>query len=196
MSRNVLSKAIGVIVVLFAAFGGFLSGIAPPEEADAKFAVGLSSFLALIILLAIAALAKKKHSREWIIAACVLFVIAVPSAFLYWSNSVDYTFEYPPGSGRADHVAGDQLTPEARAYKGIHTGLSNAQLLARFGGLENMQKVWLPESIRTARTKLIGCYLLMVLMIASALFALTEGALGGGGVRAQGKARSRRSNIS
>ncbi len=178
MNKDVLVKGIEIIGVLFAAFGGFLTGIAPPQASDARFAVGLSSFLSLILLFAIAALAKSKHRKAWIVASGLLFATAVAGGFLYWSNSVAYTFEYPPGNKRLDHIAGVDLTPEAKEYKQHHESISNAQLLAKFGGLENISRVWSAESIRQARTKLITSYLILVLAIASSIFALTEGALG------------------
>jgi hypothetical protein len=173
MNRDVLIKGIEIVGVLFAAFGGFLAGIAPPEEADARFAVGISSFLALIILFIVAALSKKKYRGAWILTAACLFVIAVGAAYYYKTTYDDLTFEYPPGS----HVAGTELTPEAREYKQRHEGLSNAQLLARFGGLPNKGKVWPEASVNSVRAKLIISYVVLVLAIASAVFALTEGVL-------------------
>jgi hypothetical protein len=173
MNRSILIKGIEIVGVLFAAFGGFLAGIAPPEEADARFAVGISSFFALIILFIVAALSKKKYQKIWIIAAACLFVIAVGAAYYYKTTYDALTFEYPPGN----HVAGTELTPAARDYLRQHEGLSNAQLLARFGGLQNKGKVWPEASVNSARAKLIGSYVVLVLSIAAAIFASTVSSL-------------------
>lgn len=177
MNRNVLVKGIEIVGILFAAFGGFLAGIAPPQAADAKFAVGISSFLALIILLTIAILSKKKYQKAWIIAAVALFIAAIGAAYHYKTNYDTLTFEYPPGSTRVEHIAGTELTPRAKDYKLKNGGISNAQLIAKFGGLENKGKVWTEESVNSARTKLITSYVVLVLTIIAAVFALTEGAL-------------------
>jgi NADH:ubiquinone oxidoreductase subunit 3 (subunit A) len=177
MNRNILIRGIEVIGILFAAFGGFLAGIAPPQAADAKYAVGISSFLALIILLTAATLSKKKYQKAWIIAAIALFIAAIGAAYYYKITYDALTFEYPPGSTQVEHITGTELTPRAKDYKQKNNGISNAQLLARFGGLENKGKVWTEESVNSARTKLIASYVVLVLAIAAAIFALTEGAL-------------------
>jgi hypothetical protein len=166
MNNNLLIKGIEVIGVLFAAFGGFFVGIAPPQAADAKFAVGLSSFLALIALFFISALSKKRYRKMWLI-----------SAYFYKKTYDALTFGYPPGSTQVEHIAGTELTKDAQEYKQKNPTISNAQLLAKFGGLENKGEVWPEESISRARTKLIGSYVFLVLAIASAIFALTEGVL-------------------
>jgi nicotinamide riboside transporter PnuC len=177
MNNSLLVKGIEIVGVLFAAFGGFLVGMAPPQAADAKFAVGLSSFLALIILFIISALAKRKYRRAWLIIAGVLAFVILFAGYYYKTNYDALTFEYPPGSTQVEHIAGTELTQEAREYKESHPGISNAQLLAKFGGLENKGEVWMEESVSKGRTKLIGIYVFLVLAIASAIFALTEGVL-------------------
>ena len=179
-NRNLLVKGIEVIGILFAAFGGFLVGIAPPQAGDAKFAVGISSFLALIVLFTIVSLAKKKHRKLWIIAGLCLFVIAIAAAYYYKSVNDELTFEYPPGNNRVEHIAGIQKTEQAQKYANDHQGISNAQLLAKFGGLENKGKVWPDDSVNTARRKLISSYVILVLAIAGSIFAFVEGALGVG----------------
>ena len=77
MNQSLLTKGIEIVGALLAAFSGFLIGIAPPQAADAKFAVGISSFLSLIILFIIVALTRqrKKYRRVWIVAGICLLVI-------------------------------------------------------------------------------------------------------------------------
>lgn len=177
MDRSILTKGIEIVGVLFAAFGGFLAGIAPPQEADARFAIGISSFLALIILFMIAGFTGKRYRRVWIITAASLFIVAAGTAYYYKTNYDVLTFAYPPGSTHIEHIAGSELTEAAKKYKQQHEGISNAQLLAQFGGLENRGKVWPDASVNSARTKLIISYVILVLAIAGAIFALTEGVL-------------------
>ena len=178
MNNNILVKGIEVIGVLFAAFGGFLVGIAPPQAADARFAVGISSFLALIILFIISALSKRKYKKWWLISGGILFIVILFAAYYYKTNHDALTFEYPPGSTKVEHIAGTELTQDAKEYKKENPGISNSQLLADFGGLPNKTMVWQEDSISTARTRLIGSYVLLVLAIAAAIFALIEGVLG------------------
>jgi len=180
LNQTLLVKGIEIVGLLFAAFGGFFAGIAPPQAADARFAVGLSSFLALIILFIVAAASRKtkKARRVWLIVGCVLFVVAILSAYHYKTSYDQLTFEYPPGAAAVEHVAGTELTPEALEYQQSHPGLSNSQLLAKFGGLKNKGEVWPAASVNRARIKLIGSYLVLVLAISGAIFSLTEGVLG------------------
>jgi TRAP-type uncharacterized transport system fused permease subunit len=194
MTKNILVKGIEIVGILFAAFGGFLAGVAPPQAADARFAVGVASFFALIILFIIASVTKRKHRKNWIITAGVLFIVSIVSAFYYWSNSLELTFEYPPGSAQTAYISGTELTPNAREYVQQHQDTSKAKLLAMFGGLPNLSKVWPDESVKRARTKLIASYVLLVLSIASTIFALTEGVFSVGGsfnVKAQSRSGGR-----
>ena len=180
MNQTFLTKGIEIIGVLFASFGGFFAGIAPPQAADSRFAVGISSFLALIALLLIAGVSKQKKLRKvWLVAACGLSVIVVIAAIYYKTSSDALTFGYPPGSTVVEHIAGTELTAAAREYKEQNEGLSNAQLLAKFGGLQNKEEVWSAASVNHARRKLIVSYMVLVLSISAAIFSLTEGVLGG-----------------
>ena len=180
MNRNVLAKAIEIIGVLFAAFGGFLGGIAPPGEADARFAVGIASFLALIILLTIAALAKQVSRERWIVAAAIAFVFTIASAAWYWHDFKKYAFAFPPENKTRNEIAGTEMTPGA-ALKQKEHHYSNAALLDEYGGRDFKNDVWPEEAVDKACARLIASYVLLVLSIATAIFSLTEGAIGGDG---------------
>jgi len=179
LNQNILIKAIEVVGVLFAAFGGFLVGIAPPQAADARFAVGISSFFALIILLLVSSLAKKKNVRAWIMAAICSLLVAAAAAYYYRSVYYSLTFEYPPGNTQVEYVAGTELTLEAQKQKRDNPTISNAELVAGFGGLPFRNRVWPEASVNDARKKLIFTYVILVIALASAIFSLTEGILGG-----------------
>jgi hypothetical protein len=176
MRKGLVTKAVEVVGVLFAAFGGFLGGIAPPQDADAKYAVGISSFLALIILLWIAAVSKTSLSRWWTTLALVLLVIAAIAAYGYKRDYDALAFEYPPGKRTVEHIAGMDLTPRAAEKMREDPTLSNSQLLTKFGGLPSVGKVWTENSIERARMRLTVGYVVLVLSLAGAVFSLTEGA--------------------
>jgi hypothetical protein len=178
MNRNVLATAIEIVGVLFAAFGGFLGGIAPPGEADSRFAVGIASFLALIILLIIAAMAKGTERRHWIVVGAVFFVVSIGAAGWYWHDFRVYAFPFPPESVKSNEIAGTEMTASAATEK-ENGNLSNGQLLDTFGGREFKHDVWPEAAVNKACARLIMSYVLLVLSFATAIFALTEGALGG-----------------
>src|SRR6266851_1024902 len=111
-----LATFIQVVVFLFAAFGGFLKNIAPPAQTNPKFAVGLSSFLVLILLLIVSAVAagspEKKARKTWITVGGVLFLVAITAGILYpWTlDKLTYAYPPPPDAPEAWHVNGWELT--------------------------------------------------------------------------------------
>jgi hypothetical protein len=179
-TRAILTKAIEVIGFLFAAFGGFLANIAPPEGQDASYAVGITSFLALIILLFASAIAKnlpvRKFKKIWLIAAAVFFCSALASAFWYKHNLDRLTFAFPPEAIKAQYIKGTEMTPEAKEFQ-ERTKKSDSAVVAAFGGLSKREQVWPIESIQRARLILTVSYSVLVLSLASSIFSLTEGIL-------------------
>jgi uncharacterized membrane protein len=175
-SRQVLVRAVEVVAFLFAAFSGFLKGIAPPEEATAGFSIGIASFLALCILLLLSTRVKKKsrtaERKLWVRIAGVLAIVALAAGLLYWYNRNRLTFSYPPENPQAEYIAGTQYTSGAAAL--AVRQLSSSQIVAQFGGLPNRHIVWSPDSIERARMILITNYLLFVLSIAGAVFSSVE----------------------
>jgi hypothetical protein len=178
-TKEILATAVEVISFLFVAFSGFLTKIAPPE-ADATFAIGISSFFALIVLLFAKALSKKlprqKYIFAWCIAALACFVAAVSSGFAYKGYTDRLTFAFPPGSIKAEYIKGTEMTPLARSYQS-RTGKTDAEVVAAFEGPANRDKVWFPQSIQRSRQILTANYVVLVLTMAGAIFALTEGVL-------------------
>jgi hypothetical protein len=178
MNQAVLLRGIEIVTFLFAAFGGFLTGMAPPNATEARFAVGIGSFLSLFALLFISAVARRRPSRaqvrRWLAAAVILALGAVGSAWLYKDLFDRLTFAYPPESTTVNQIAGAELTAEAAAYLHANANLTKAQLLARFGGLENKTRVWPEDSLKTAASKLIATYIVFVVTLAGSLFAIIE----------------------
>jgi hypothetical protein len=181
--RSLLTKGIEIVGGLFAASGGFLIGIAPPEESDAKFAVGVGSFLALIIWLLIKSLAQglptKKYKKRWMIASIALSIAFVLSAFIYKQKYDSLVFWYPPERPERQVVAGVALTPRALEYQRNSPETANNNALLLFGfGPENKNAVWPEESVRRAKAWLVGSYLVTVLTLIGSIFTLTEGIWG------------------
>lgn len=180
-TRNILAKAVGSISFLFAAFGNFLLDVAPPEEADAKFAVGISSLLALGLLLFISALSRNRQRtrfrKVWLVAAGSLFGVAIISGCIYKWNIDHRTFPYPPENQKVEYIAGTKLTPEAEAYWAKNKSLTAARIVAEFGGIANRELVWTRDSIFKAKIILMINYIVVVLSFAGMFFCLTEGLL-------------------
>ena len=178
---NYLTKGLEFVAAVGAAFGGFLFNIAPPDETGVKFAVGISSFLMLLIFLFIATLTpgepKPENRKCWYFVAAVATVLFIASAFVYRYNFERLTLVYPPADeGQIRYVNGTELTPEGKAARDSKPNISRAELLDEFG--ENRRHaVWTQSSIDRANTTLVVNYVMVVLTITLALLCLIEGIL-------------------
>jgi hypothetical protein len=180
-TKDLLAKAIAVITFLFAAFSGFLTNVAPPEEAESSFAVGLSSFVALAVFLTLSAVSKnqqqKRHKGIWLAVAIASLVTALATAFLYRANLDELTFLFPPETQTTRYVQGAVLTPAANQYRTENPQKTISEMVADYGGIPAKELVWTPESLRSAKLKLTINYVALVLSLAITVFSLTEGLL-------------------
>ena len=180
---RILAVAVEVVAFLFAAFGGFLVGIAPPDEADASFAVGLGSVLALGVLLWMAAAKRSwfrgRRRKVLLLLAAGCLVLAAVVSTSYWHQRDRLTFPYPPGQVEPRYLAGTEFTAPGRRYVETHGETKTlSEMVDEFGGLANRERIWTRESMGRARMLLIGLYLASVLTISVGIFSLTEGLLG------------------
>lgn len=174
--KEVLGRVVEVVTFLFAMFGGFLEKVAPPEEANADIAVGLGSFMALIILLVISVRARGHFSvrrrRLWTVTAGSLAVVALVAGLFYQRHLGSLTFFYPPEAAEAEQlVRGTRFTQSAQ--KLADQGMDPGRILAIYGP-ENFNLVWPPEAVEDAKTILTINYLLLVLSLAGTVFGLIE----------------------
>lgn len=175
--KNLLASFIEVVVFLFASFGGFLRNIAPPDETNPSYHVGIVSFLVLIILLIVSAVSRRapgpRHRWAWMSAGIVCFVLAVPSAFLYPRMLHKYTYAYPLEKPTEVRVNGSEsgLTEVAKEWVRENPRESSPAVLAR---KFPPGQVWTQESIERAKTILLFTYSSLVLSLATAIFCLVE----------------------
>lgn len=175
-TKAIIGLAFELIAFLFAGFSGFFKSVAPPEPQESRFAIGIASFLALALLLFIAALARKSTrdlKQWWIVAFVGLLILGFGSGFRYKQFLEEYAFSYPPEVQSVNVIGGVAMLPEA-AEKMRSNHWSKGRLLAEYGP-ENFNQIWLPESVIEAKRKLTYSYVIFVVGIASALFSVTEG---------------------
>jgi len=175
MKNNpVLLRAVEAVVFLFAAFSGFLNGIAPPEDI-AEFSAGMGSALALCVLLLISTWMKRRPKRWvrrlWLAAAGALMIVAVITGLFYRYNLDRLTFAYPPDNPKSRYIAGTRYTPEASTLVD-RQGLSPGQVVAKFGGLANRHLVWPLRDVERARIILVTNYILFALSLGCTVFSL------------------------
>lgn len=175
--NKLLAKFIQIVVFLFAAFGGFLNEVAPPTQTNPKMAVGLGSFLVLIVLLITSAIARNlpaaRSNKKWIIAGCFFFVLAVVSGMLYpWTLSkLTYYYPPPPDAAVAWRVNGLELTQTAKDFIEREPGnYGPAQLEQNL----RYEDIWTESSLAKAKLLLLSNYLCLVLSISTSIFCLLE----------------------
>lgn len=184
-AAKVLTTAVEVIGVLFAAFGGFLLGFAPPESsiggASVQQSVGIVSFAALLFLLILASLPptayKGKKRRLWAILGFVAASGFLFASLQYVERRSELVFTYPSegGPNAISVVRGLEHTPRAAEYvRASKDSILPGDLLAAFDGRKNIELVWTRASIRAAETRLLYWYVAMVLCVAIGIFGLVE----------------------
>ena len=172
-----LATVLEVVVFLFAAFSGFLQRIAPPIQPDASYAVGITSFFVLLVLLFISALARKagkgRARKSWIRAGIIALVVAFPLGLAYpWLLSrLTYTYPPPPEAAVARRVNSWELTETAKEFIKENPGnYSPGQLELNL----DYDDIWTASSLSKARTILLVSYTMLVLSLATAIFCLLE----------------------
>ncbi len=173
--KKLLTPLIQSITFLLAAFGGFLKKVAPPVDVGAPYPIGIMSFLTLIILLIISTLGKdnKKETayKPWLIAGIVLFIVALPTSFIYPHMLSVYTYpQNAPLESRKISASDSYLTTDARQYKSAHHDATAEDLVRNFEDGD----VWNQAGIQHAEIRLLLCYAGLVLSLASAIFCLLE----------------------
>ena len=170
-----LTSIIEIVIFLFAAFGGFLKTVAPPIRPGASYAVGISSFFMLIVLLITSAVARRQASpgtrKKWLIAGIALFLVAVASGLGYPVVLGEYTYpERADLQGRKICASDVYLTSDARQYKQTNPS-ANAEDLE-----QNLPDgdIWSAQGIKRAEMTLLVTYVAFVLSIAGAIFCLLE----------------------
>jgi hypothetical protein len=169
-------RGIETVTFLFAAFSGFLKNVAPPDEIHPGFATGTASFAVLALLLFVSSLrpggAKSIRRGRWLTVGMLLLATSLASSVIYTVILERYTFAYPPEGIRSTYVRGAGYTSAAARL--ASEGLAPSAIVAKFGGLQNRELVWSPESLQRARAILLVSYLTMVLAIAAAVFCFLE----------------------
>jgi hypothetical protein len=178
--KNILARFIQVVVFLFAAFGGFFREIAPPTQTNPKMAVGFGSFLVLIALLIISAIAHHisaaNNYKKWIAAGCIFFVLALVSGVLYPSTLSTLTYYYPPPPDAPKHwrVKGLELTQIAKDFIKREQRDPRDYSPAELEKNLYYEEIWTESSLAKAKLLLLSNYLCLVLSISTAIFCLLE----------------------
>jgi len=181
--KRAAAWAIEIATFFFAAFGGFLTRIAPPDQTGASYDVGILSFLVLIVLLIVSALARqapsKTYRKRWIASGAVCFLLALPGAVLYYQAWEENTYSYPPEKPMVRHVRASDKDRTDLAENWVREHPNEASPADLEANLP-YEKIWRPEAIARANRRLLLTYGWVVLSLATAIFCLMEANAGSG----------------
>ena len=183
---TILKSSIQIIVVLFAAFGGFLLHIAPPGGII-KLSVGIAQFITLCILLYVSAVSVyslalnrrhyKKNYRTWLILCGTALVSTVITSVIYFKQHNHLVIKVDRWD--AIYVRGTlsdkslQICKEEK-ISGEHG--CEMELLNNFYTAEQVEEgyLWSRESIKSSQLTLLICYLAFILSLSITLFSAIE----------------------
>jgi hypothetical protein len=171
--KKLLTSFIEVVTFLFAAFGGFLRAIAPPDEVNSSYPIGILSFFTLIILLTVSAVARQSSAsssfRGWLIVGLVAFALAMVAAFEY--HEIYYKYTYVSSSGIRKVSADNKfLTPDASQFQKQNPTAAPADLAKNFAD----DDIWTRDGLNAAEQQLLFWYAFLVLTLATSIFCLLE----------------------
>jgi hypothetical protein len=177
--KGLLVYFVEIVVFLFAAFGGFLKNIAPPEQSGAPYIVGILSFLALVVLLIVAAVARsapgRRYRRKWIIAGMLAFAVALPASYFYSQSRSQYTWWYPPAEPVQRFRGLDtDFTPAVKDFLKNNKDNPQDRAAERLARNFDLDQIWTKESIEHAASRLTFLYAWLVMSLATAVFCLLE----------------------
>ncbi len=187
-TKDFLTLGGGTVAYFLGMFGGTLLAAAPPLHplhiTDQELSMGVMKFAVLFLLFLISALVKlytpNKARGIWIVVGVVGFVAFITAWWMYGGARRQASLELPGEDPPVVVAIGTEYTEAARDTLEENAGLSRAELLAGFGGVGFITRVWPEESIDASRARFELLYLILVSGIATALFALVEGVLAPG----------------
>jgi hypothetical protein len=175
--RKILTPMVGIVTLLLGLFGGVLTRIAPPDTAGLSIAVGLVSFLLLLVCLLLSALSQQvsstKSKKIWLVAGILLAILSVPAIFVYLTTFDRYTY-VPQGNGqtRRIHASDEFLTPEAKSYLEANPEDRPPERLSR--NFESDDMIWQKPGMEIAQQRLLACYAWLVISLCAAIFCFIQ----------------------
>lgn len=178
-TKEILKSGVQVVLFFFAAFGAFLTNIAPPEETESSFAIGISSFGALTILFFVKstrAVSNKLNPKLTMMIAFVFLITSVFLGFTYHKFYIDNTFVTIPAKY-------DLGTPTYGIKGIVFLPGKRDELEQKFKGditemymhHPSVGHIWTESSINTNKSRLVILYVLFSISTGTALFILIEG---------------------
>lgn len=185
---DVLKSALGVVVFLFAALGGYLLDVSPPDTQDtfnANFPTGLAQFVALLLFLLAGVWFRnqlqtspdpRRLLRRWTLFSGVLVGLALVSGMAYYYYFGEYVVYHPAWELRL--VRGELIDTALEICREDHKvgHACELYLLQEYFTFDQVVNhfLWTKSSVTTAKFILLGSYLAFIISLSGALFCLIE----------------------
>lgn len=183
--RIAVIALVEIVTILFAAFGGFLTTVAPPPGSNNELsAVGLASLIALIVLAFIKLLLRfmsidiNRNIKPYLWMTGITSLLFIALSLNYFSHISKDTFQYPEYDKDAKvYLAGKSYTNDALRVIESNSNLatSNVELVMTFGGINERHKIWPGSSITENRNELIWKYVSMIIFFCITIGLTIEG---------------------
>lgn len=183
---KILKQGIQIVIIVFAAFGGFLFHIAPPGN-NVKVAVGIGQFTTLCLLLYISAfsiyslsLNKKRYKKNykiWLVICGLAILSTLLSGVQYFQKHNELTVKVDKWDMT---FTKGTLTPESLEIckeDNLTSELScEDALLKNFYTAEQVEKgfLWSEKSIKSSQLTLLIWYLVFLISLSFSLFSSLE----------------------
>lgn len=182
--RAFLALGFALVADLFGAFGGFVARISPPEVPGVGlhvgFAVGLASFVSLLIALQLHALASRGSRTSaaraiWLVVGAATGLAFVAVALRYDEEVEARTFLVVDDSTNkaALYMTGDVYTPAAKTYLKTTPDASPVDLILGTHS-SDATAVWTRSSLVKVEGQMIRWYQLLVVLLSVSIFCTTE----------------------
>jgi hypothetical protein len=185
INGGLVGRAIQLVASVFAAFGGFLANIQPPQQAYRGFSVAFAAVLATLALLLLSALGRKWAKSTIYNGLCLAFgvvlIVGVAVAGVrYQDLTLMRTVDVGSGAKPQRMVIGTQLTGAAAEWINQNPcsiqnpySCSTQRLLTHFG-TDSIDLVWTKDSILESVKILNDVYLTFAVLLSSSVFVLGE----------------------
>lgn len=174
---TLLKYRVLLVTFLFGAFGGALSLLLKIEDLKTYYP-SLAVLIALTVSLLISFLIKARWEtgfrNKLKVAATLLFVLFLVSAFVHTYLIINRTIEVREFDTMSRYVTGDYSAAGLAYIKAHPTQTDKEALYNEFGGAEGVPIYWTPTSINNNILLLIITYCAVVLFFVACISLLAE----------------------
>lgn len=173
---RLIGAAAGVVTLVFGLFSSVLADVVPPVEAMRPAAVtGLASLVALVILLVLALVMRRRltlaQRPRVALAAGAAALAGLALCYVHYGDLGRYAFRWPDEPTAPRHLRGEYNETGQQMTR----DMSLVAAITAMGGLDQVRRMnllWEEDSRREVERRLVVQYVVLTSLFAGALFGL------------------------